>query len=135
MQLLSGAAGGLSLGTGAEAASPETNQSNAPTIDRAALVQRHNPTLQAFDALAPLSVGNGEFAFTADVTGLQTFPQLYEKAMPLCTMTQCGWHTLPQPLELRGQTLKLTDYHTHGRPVAYHTRSEGQLSALICVHL
>lgn len=57
MQLLSGAAGGLSLGTGAEAASPETNQSNAPTIDRAALVQRHNPTLQAFDALAPLSVG------------------------------------------------------------------------------
>lgn len=25
---------------------------------------------------SPLSLGNGEFAFTADVTGLQTFPRL-----------------------------------------------------------
>jgi len=26
------------------------------------------------DPLTPLSVGNGEFAFTADITGLQTYP-------------------------------------------------------------
>jgi hypothetical protein len=95
-------------------------------IDRAALVRRHNPVARAFDPLAPLSVGNGEFAFTADVTGLQTFPQLYENAMPLCSMAQWGWHSKPLPPELAGQKLVLTDYDTHGRSVGYQTKSEGQ---------
>src|SRR4051794_11302927 len=63
------------------------------TIDRAALVNRHNPVMRQLDPLSPLSLGNGEFAFTADVTGLQTFPEEYEQAMPLCTMSQWGWHT------------------------------------------
>jgi hypothetical protein len=44
-------------------------------IDRQALVTRHNPVLTAIDPLSPLTVGNGEFAFGADVTGLQTFPE------------------------------------------------------------
>jgi protein-glucosylgalactosylhydroxylysine glucosidase len=47
-------------------------------IDRLALVTRHNVTLAKADPLTPLSVGNGELAFTADVTGLQTFPAYYE---------------------------------------------------------
>ena len=42
-------------------------------IDRKALVTRHNPVLHQLDPLSPLSIGNGEFAFTADITGLQTF--------------------------------------------------------------
>ena len=46
-------------------------------IDRFALVSRHNPVIRKFDPLSPLSVGNGEFAFTCDVTGLQTFPDDY----------------------------------------------------------
>ena len=33
-------------------------------IDRKALVSRNNPQFSAFDSLASLSVGNGEFAFT-----------------------------------------------------------------------
>ncbi|BCM92575.1 hypothetical protein IAD21_04457 [Abditibacteriota bacterium] len=66
-------------------------------IDRSALVTRHNPTLHAFDALSPLSVGNGNFAFTCDATGLQTFPTWYENAMPLHTMSSWGWHTSPPP--------------------------------------
>ncbi len=41
-------------------------------IDRKALVSRNNPQFSAFDSLASLSVGNGEFAFTVDITGLQT---------------------------------------------------------------
>jgi len=57
-------------------------------IDRFALVTRHNPHVTKIDPLSPLSLANGEFAFTADVTGLQTFPQLYSDAMPLCTMSQ-----------------------------------------------
>jgi hypothetical protein len=101
-------------------------QRSTHTIDRAALVKRHNPVLRQIDPLSPLSVGNGEFAFTCDVTGLQTFPQPYEAAMPLCTMTQWGWHTTPRPSRLADQVLRLTQYETHGRLVSYHTSSEGQ---------
>lgn len=95
-------------------------------INRAALVRRHDPVMRKLDPLAPLSVGNGEFAFTADVTGLQTFPEEYESQMPLCTMSQWGWHTTPRPAGLEGKELRLTPYDTHGREVPYHTRSEGQ---------
>src|ERR1039457_3757181 len=66
-------------------------------INRREVVSRHNPTLLALDPRSPLSVGNGEFAFTADPTGLQTFPQPYEAQMPLCTQSQWGWHTAPNP--------------------------------------
>ena len=43
-------------------------------IDRKALLGRHNPHVEAIDSLAPMTVGNGGFAFTVDITGLQTFP-------------------------------------------------------------
>ena len=69
----------------------------AVPIDRRALVTRHQPVLRAFDPEAPLSVGNGEFAFTADVTGLQTFPEAFEKTIPLATQSHWGWHTAPNP--------------------------------------
>jgi hypothetical protein len=46
--------------------------------------------------------------------------------MPLCTMSQWGWHTTPKPAGLEGHELRLTPYDTHGREVLYHTRSEGQ---------
>jgi hypothetical protein len=97
-------------------------QTPQPPIDRRELVQRHNPVLRDFDPRSPLSVGNGEFAFTADCTGLQTFPQLYEAHVPLCTMSQWGWHTAPGP----GGTLRLTEFDTYGRKVGYPTSSEGQ---------
>ena len=69
-------------------------------IDRHALVTRHNPVLHALDPSSPLSVGNGEFCFTADVTGLQTFPDAYDgrDATPLCTMADWGWHSFPNQL-------------------------------------
>ncbi len=51
----------------------------------------------AFDTLASLSVGNGEFAFTVDATGLQTFPELYKKGVPLGTQSQWGWHSFGNP--------------------------------------
>lgn len=55
------------------------SEKQAP-IDREALVARNNPQVSSFDSLASLSVGNGEFAFTVDATGLQTFPVAYKKA-------------------------------------------------------
>ena len=95
-------------------------------IDRFALVSRHNPVLTKLEPLSPLSVGNGEFAFTCDVTGLQTFADEYKDAMPLCTMSQWGWHTKPMPENLKGKTYQLTDYDTYGRKVAYQTGRAGQ---------
>lgn len=65
------------------------------TIDRKALVSRHNVTMTKLDPLSPLSVGNGEFAFTVDLTGLQTFPKAHESGMPLNTMAQWAWHSFP----------------------------------------
>jgi hypothetical protein len=105
---------------------PVTRGAARTTIDRAALVRRHDPVLRKLDPLSPLSVGNGEFAFTADVTGLQTFPEEYESQMPLCTMSQWGWHTTPPPPGLDPTRLRLTPYDTHGREVLYHTSAEGQ---------
>ena len=95
-------------------------------INRAALVSRHNPVLRKLEPLSPLSLGNGEFAFTGDITGLQTFPREYENAMPLCTMSQWGWHTSPLPRGLDPKAFRLTQYDTHGRPVGYPTSAEGQ---------
>ena len=70
---------------------------HAAPIDRHALVTRHNVELRQFDASNPLSVGNGEFAFTVDATGLQTFPEAFEKTTPLGTLADWGWHTFPNP--------------------------------------
>jgi hypothetical protein len=90
----------------------------AGRIDRQALVTRHNITLTNADPLTPISVGNGEFAFTADLTGLQTFPEFHEKGMLLSTMAQWGWHSFPNP---ENYTLKdvLVPYDTYGRQVPY----------------
>jgi hypothetical protein len=97
-------------------------------IDRQRLVKRHNPVLQAHNPASPLSVGNGEFAFTADITGLQSFPDLFAGgiSIPLSTMSQWGWHTTPRPAELIGKELQLHPYETFGRQVGYATSRTGQ---------
>jgi len=82
--------------------------------------------MRQLDPLSPLSLGNGEFAFTADITGLQTFPEEYEQAMPLCTMAQWGWHTAPLSEGLDPKALRLTPFETYGRQVGYAVSSEGQ---------
>jgi hypothetical protein len=114
------------LACGGLARLDEGVDAQAGPIDRAALVRRHNPIARKLDPLTPFSIGNGEFAFTADVTGLQTFPQAYDEAMPLCTMAQWGWHTTPLPAGLDAGSLRLTQYDTHGRAVGYQTGADGQ---------
>lgn len=59
---------------------------NNSKIDRYALVTRHNIENSVIDSLNSLSVGNGEFAFTVDITGLQTFPEFYSRGISLGTM-------------------------------------------------
>src|ERR1035438_4253977 len=68
---------------------------SAVPIDRHALVTRHDVVLTNFDATNPLSVGNGGVAFTVDATGLQTFPEAFVQTTPLGTLSDWGWHTIP----------------------------------------
>lgn len=93
------------------------------SINRERLVRRHNPVLLAADTTSPLSVGNGELGFTADVTGMQTLYAEYEEAkMPLCTQSQWGWHTAPVSKERYAYTqadLVETEYDFCGRKVTY----------------
>ena len=56
-------------------------------IDRKKLIAQYNPNLADIDPSSPLTVGNGEFAFTADVTGLQSLYEDYKKDCPLCRPT------------------------------------------------
>ena len=59
-------------------------------INRQAVVSRNNPVITEADALASLTVGNGSFATTVDVTGLQSFPFEYEAGVPLTAMSDWG---------------------------------------------
>jgi hypothetical protein len=90
-----------------------------PPIDRHALVARHNPVLHRFDADNPLSVGNGNFAFTADVTGLQTFPEAFTNTIPLGTLAQWGWHSFPNPEGWSLDKFHFTEFEVFGRTVGY----------------
>ena len=62
------------------------------SIDRHAVVNRNNPVITEADPLASLTVGNGHFATTVDVTGLQSFPFEYGAGVPLNAMSDWGWH-------------------------------------------
>ena len=59
-------------------------------IDRKAVVERHKIVTTKTNPQSPAQVGNGEFAFGVDITGLQTF-------VPFNTMAQWSWHSFPLP--------------------------------------
>lgn len=94
------------------------------SIDRRALVTRHNPVLRKPHYQAPLSVGNGELAFTADITGLQSFPDAYmgDDKTPLCTMSQWGWHSFALPAAPPLQPYLWPS--GHGRHIPYYTHKD-----------
>ncbi|MBP7510101.1 MAG: hypothetical protein KA807_19975, partial [Prolixibacteraceae bacterium] len=71
------------------------NSKSRNHIDRYKVVTRHNITNTEVNPLNSLTLGNGEFAFTADITGMQTFPEFYENGISLGTMSQWGWHSFP----------------------------------------
>ncbi|EGN94575.1 hypothetical protein SERLA73DRAFT_188549 [Serpula lacrymans var. lacrymans S7.3] len=56
----------------------------AARIDRKAVVSLYNPSRNASSLTTPMQIGNGNFAFGADVTGLQTF-------LPYAIMSYWGW--------------------------------------------
>jgi hypothetical protein len=87
-------------------------------IDRYSLVTRHNIINSSIDSLSSLSVGNGGFAFTVDITGLQTFPEFYSRGISLGTMSDWGWHTGANPENFQLEDVYKT-YDVHGRKVDY----------------
>src|SRR5215204_2280559 len=95
-----------------------TAELTAQPINRQALVQRHTVVNTRFDSLSSLSVGNGAFAFTVDVTGLQSFPDAYAKGVPLGTQSEWGWHSFPNTANYKFEDA-LKTYHLHGRDVQY----------------
>jgi len=127
---LSGAAAAATLlshgGGGGAGAAPATSASTAMTLDRRAIVRRHNPVGRKLEPFTALTVGNGEFAFTADATGLQTFPDAYEKQFPLCTTAHWAWHTTPPSPDVRPESFRYKNFDTYGRAVPYATDRTGQ---------
>ncbi|WP_377272841.1 hypothetical protein [Peterkaempfera sp. SMS 1(5)a] len=98
------------------------------TVDRAAVVSRHRIAVREIHGQSPLAVGNGEFAFTLDVTGLQSLPHRYPlpdrygqgTGTLLATMAQWGWHSTPaREEEAYGLASTLRRYDTAHGPVDY----------------
>lgn len=98
----------------------------AQAIDRFDLVNRHNVILKEIDPLSPLSVGNGDFAFTADVTGMQSLEQYYYKnGIPLETLSTWAWHSFPNTKNLKLENaMKASDFH--GRKIMYASEEKSE---------
>jgi hypothetical protein len=99
-------------------------------INRKSLVSRHNPTFHELDVDAPLTVGNGAFAFTADITGLQTFGEYYyQKGIPTETLCRWCWHSEPNPQKFTladaNQDYRMPD----GRLLGFPTRQSSPAGA------
>ena len=88
-------------------------------IDRNAVVSRNNPVITKADTLASLSVGNGHFATTVDVTGLQSYPLDYKNGVPLCAMSDWGWHQYPNSKNLKPSESEKSFDFGHGHKEIY----------------
>ncbi|KAK3946325.1 Six-hairpin glycosidase-like protein [Diplogelasinospora grovesii] len=82
---------------------------------RRRVVQSFNVRRNASSSSTPLQVGNGNFAFGADVTGLQTFK-------PYGILSTWGWHNFSLPTTANQTSVDDftgLDWWTHGRLVNY----------------
>ncbi|MDP4098509.1 glycoside hydrolase family 65 [Paenibacillus sp. P96] len=96
-------------------------------MDRKQIVERNHPVLTRIEPLSPLSVGSGEFAFSTDFTGLQTFPDLYE--VPLGTQSNWGWHCSGGHEMYNEQDVVYQPFETYGRKVGYPMKPEDKEEA------
>ncbi len=96
-----------------------TTENTTASIDREAVLFRNNPIITAADPLASLTVGNGHFATTVDVTGMQTYLDDYKKGIPLCAMSDWGWHSFPNIQGLKPSDSEKIFNLGHGHPEVY----------------
>lgn len=102
----------------------------AQEIDRKKVVQRNNPHITSIDSLGSLTVGNGHFAYTVDFTGVQSFPDIYKNGVPLCTMSDWGWHSFPNEEDYKAEEVLLNhDFHRGHQQELYSAefKQEGRL--------
>ncbi len=90
----------------------------AQKINRQAVVSRHNVHVSKIDSLSSLSVGNGNFAFTVDATGMQSFPNAYVNGVPLGTQSVWGWHSFPNTYNLKVEESQRI-YDLEGKKISY----------------
>lgn len=96
----------------------------AGRINRLAVVTRHNPIIRKLDVDAPLTVGNGGFAFGVDITGLQTFPEYYHRwGVPVETQSRWCWVTDPNPNGYKLADANKDFKQADGRVVGYPTQA------------
>ncbi len=102
-------------------ATPAAPASATPSarIDRQAVVTRHNVVNKSLDPESALTLGNGDFALTVDVTGLQGLERIYhDNGLPLETRATWAWHTFPNPENFKFEdTMGPVDFH--GRAILY----------------
>jgi hypothetical protein len=92
-------------------------------IDRHALVSRHDIAVHGIDPMGAMAVGNGNFAFNFDVTGAQSFPEYYEKSMPIGILSTWGWHSFPNPKGFSLDKFPLTTLKKYDREFVYPAAS------------
>ncbi|WKK59489.1 hypothetical protein [Sphingobacterium sp. BN32] len=94
-------------------------------IDRKAVVERHQVQNTSMDTLSSLTVGNGQFAYTVDATGMQSFPRYYQKGVSLGTQSEWGWNTFPNTGHYKfEETLKAYDFNKDGRNALYSIQNK-----------
>lgn len=84
-------------------------------IDRKSIVQKYNLKLNQSHPYSPVQIGNGNFAFGADITGLQTF-------LPHNILSSWGWHNSSRPStpnQTEPEDYTGVDWWTHDRLVNY----------------
>jgi hypothetical protein len=104
---------------GSAAAQADPGATDPSGIDRKLVVDRHRIVANSTNPRSPAQVGNGEFAFGADITGLQTF-------IPFNTMAQWSWHSFPPPQGLSAGDFKATQVSVQGRDIPYWLPNSAQ---------
>ncbi len=120
-----GTAGALAVTHGCTPSGRNPSPVGGGAVDRLAVLERHAPRIRRADPAAVLSVGNGNFAFNVDCTGLQTLHEEY-KVIPLATLSHWGWHTVPSKEGIDWAHFRYRQWPFYGRDVPYATDSTGQ---------
>ncbi len=103
-----------------------TQAVEAAPIDRLDVVTRHNPFNTNLDVDATMTVGNGGFAFSADITGLQTFAAHYHRwGVPVETQSRWCWVTDPNPSGYKLEDVNAGLKQADGSVVAYPLQASG----------
>ncbi|MDJ0458654.1 hypothetical protein PUN71_015735 [Arthrobacter sp. NQ7] len=109
-------------------------QPKASGINRQAVVARHAVRITAPNPEHVLTVGNGDFAFSADITGMQTFTDYHDAraamagggvAVNTATMSSWGWHEMPNPGDYTLEDA-MSHYETSRGPVSYPDKYDMQ---------